>query len=71
VQRNFERRKVSIGTCGRAFSSPCIHEHACVKCPLLWPDPAQRQRLVDIRDNLLAPATTTTSLGIPPVTTDS
>jgi hypothetical protein len=51
---HFERRKVSIGTCGRAFATPCIHEHACVRCPLLWPDPAQRDRLVEIRDNLLA-----------------
>lgn len=49
---HFERRKVSIGTCARAFGTPCIHEHACVRCPLLWPDPAQRARLVDIRDNL-------------------
>lgn len=23
---HFERRKVSIGTCGRAFGTPCIHE---------------------------------------------
>ncbi len=51
---HFERRKVSIGACGRAFGSPCIHEHACVRCPMLWPDPAQRDRLVEIRDNLLA-----------------
>lgn len=51
---HFERRKVSIGTCGRAFSTPCIHEHACVRCALLWPDPAQRDRLVEIRDNLHA-----------------
>ena len=36
---HFERRKVSIGTCGRAFGTPCIHEHACVCCPMLWPDP--------------------------------
>lgn len=27
---HFEKRKVSIGTCGRAFSTPCIHEHACL-----------------------------------------
>src|SRR5574341_2219155 len=27
---------------------------ACVRCPMLWPDPAQRDRLVEIRDNLLA-----------------
>ena len=51
---HFERRKVSIGTCGRAFDTPCIHEHACVRCPLLWPDPTQRNRLIEIRDNLIA-----------------
>jgi len=54
VQRNFERRKVAAGTCGRAFSTPCIHEHACIRCPMLWPDPAQRHRLAEIRDNLTA-----------------
>jgi hypothetical protein len=46
---------VSIGTCGRAFSTPCVHEHACVRCALLRPDPAQRDRLEEIRDNLIAP----------------
>ena len=51
---HFERRKVSIGTCGRAFGSGCVHEHACVRCPLLWPDTTQRQRLLEIRDNLTA-----------------
>lgn len=49
---HFERRKVSIGTCGRSFNTPCIHEHACIRCSVLWPDPAQRSRLVEIRDNL-------------------
>ncbi|MFG3285550.1 hypothetical protein [Streptomyces sp. NPDC048111] len=51
---HFEKRKVSIGTCARAFGSPCIHEHACLRCSPLWPDPAQRSRLTDIRDNLIA-----------------
>ncbi|MFD0449221.1 integrase [Streptomyces indonesiensis] len=51
---HFEKRKVSIGTCARAFSSPCVHEHACVRCSLLRPDPAQRSRLEEIRDNLVA-----------------
>jgi hypothetical protein len=51
---HFERRTVSIGTCARAFSTPCIHEHACVRCPMLWPNPEQRPRLVEIRDNLIA-----------------
>jgi hypothetical protein len=49
---HFEKRKVSVGTCARAFASPCVHEHACVRCALLRPDPAQRARLEEIRDNL-------------------
>jgi integrase len=51
---HFERRKVSTGTCARAFATPCLHEHACIRCPMLRPDPHQRPRLVEIRDNLLA-----------------
>ena len=51
---HFERRKVSAGLCGRAFATPCIHEHACIRCPMLWPDPAQRPRIAAIRDNLTA-----------------
>ena len=49
---HFEKRKVSVGTCARAFASPCVHEHACVRCSLLRPDPAQRGRLEEIRVNL-------------------
>lgn len=51
---HFELRKLSVGTCARAFNTPCIHEHACVRCPMLKPDPAQRARLEEIRDNLEA-----------------
>jgi hypothetical protein len=49
---HFERRRVALGDCGRAYATPCIHEHSCLRCPLLRPDPAQRPRLVEIRDNL-------------------
>ncbi|MET7729546.1 tyrosine-type recombinase/integrase [Streptomyces mirabilis] len=51
---HFERRKVAHGTCGRAFGTACIHEHACIRCALLRPDPAQHHRLAEVRDNLLA-----------------
>jgi integrase len=51
---HFERRKVALGTCGRSYATACIHEHSCLRCPLLRPDPASRHRLVEIRDNLLA-----------------
>ena len=29
---HFELRKVATGTCGRAFGTPCIHEHSCLRC---------------------------------------
>ncbi len=51
---HFERRRVELGDCGRAYSTPCIHEHSCLRCPLLRPDPAQRHRLTQIRTSLLA-----------------
>jgi hypothetical protein len=51
---HFEHRKVALGSCGRAFGTSCIHEHSCIRCPLLRPDPTQRHRLADIRDNLAA-----------------
>jgi Phage integrase family len=51
---HFERRRLSLGTCGRSYATPCIHEHACIRCPLLRPDPAQRARLAEVRDNLIA-----------------
>jgi integrase-like protein len=50
---HFEHRKVSVGDCGRSYDTPCIHEHSCLRCPLLRPDPTARDRLVEIRDNLI------------------
>jgi hypothetical protein len=47
---HFEFRKVATGTCGRAFGTPCIHEHSCLR----WPSPAQRPRIAEIHDNLIA-----------------
>ena len=51
---HFEHRRVALGDCGRAYSTPCIHEHSCIRCPMLRIDPAQRHRLEEIRGNLLA-----------------
>ncbi len=50
---HFEKRKVELGTCGRAYATPCIHEHACIRCLLLQPDPRQLPRLQKIHANLL------------------
>jgi integrase len=51
---HFELRKVATGTCGRAFGTPCVHEHSCLRCSMHWPDPAQRPRIAEIRHNLAA-----------------
>jgi len=51
---HFERRKLALGTCGRSYATPCIHEHACIRCPLLRPDSAARPRLIEIHHNLAA-----------------
>ncbi len=50
---HFELRKVALGICTRDFGSPCAHEHACVRCPQLRPDPAQMPRLQEIHTNLI------------------
>jgi hypothetical protein len=51
---HFERRKVALGDYGRSYDTPCIHEHACLRCPPLRPDPAQLPRLAQICANLTA-----------------
>jgi len=51
---HFERRRVALGDCGRAYGTSCVHEHSCIRCPLLRVDSAQRPRLLGIRDNLIA-----------------
>ena len=50
---HFELRKVALGVCGRDYGTPCAHENACVRCPLLRVDPAQMPRLEEIHANLL------------------
>jgi integrase len=49
---HFERRRVALGDCGRAYGTSCIHEHSCIRCPLLRIDPGQHSRLISIRENL-------------------
>jgi integrase len=49
---HFELRKVALGVCGRDYGTPCAHENACVRCPLLRVDPAQIPRLEEICANL-------------------
>lgn len=51
---HFEKRKLGLGACGRAFGTECHHEHACVRCPVLIVGPDELSRLEEVRDNLSA-----------------
>lgn len=51
---HFERRQLELGICGRAYGTPCIHEHACIRCSMLQLDPKQAGRLQEIATNLEA-----------------
>ena len=50
-EEHFLLRKVALGDCGRPYGTPCIHEHACVRCPFLRIDPSQLHRLVELEQN--------------------
>lgn len=47
-----QKRKLELGDCGRPYATPCNHEHACIRCPMLRVDPRARPRLAAIIDNL-------------------
>jgi len=51
-QQHFALRKLELGTCARPYDTPCQHEHACVRCPMLRVDPRQRDRLAEIAASL-------------------
>ncbi len=51
-EQHFTKRKVELGTCAGPYGSPCRHEHACIRYPVLRPDPAQEPRLLTIIVNL-------------------
>jgi hypothetical protein len=53
-EKHFLLRTVALGDCGRPYGTPCVHEHACVRCPFLRMDPAQLPRLNDIESNTRA-----------------
>ena len=53
-EEQFDKRKVELGNCGRPYATPCEHEHACIRWPLLQVDPAMIDRLDEINTDLIA-----------------
>jgi hypothetical protein len=51
---HFDKRKVELGTCGRPYGTPCQHEHACIRCPMLHVNPKMLARLDELETDLLA-----------------
>jgi site-specific recombinase XerC len=53
-EEHFDKRKLELGSCGRPYGTPCQHEHACIRCPMLRVDPRMLGRLEEIETDLLA-----------------
>lgn len=52
-EEHFDKRKVELGNCARPYGSPCQHEHACIRCPMLQVNPKMLPRLAEIEKDLL------------------
>ncbi|MFD4254539.1 hypothetical protein [Amycolatopsis thermoflava] len=51
----FQRSRVALGDCFRPYGTPCIHEHACIRCPFRRLDSIEantRDRLTEARGRL-------------------
>ncbi|MGA4543439.1 tyrosine-type recombinase/integrase [Uniformispora flossi] len=48
---HFSLRKVALGRCDRPYGTPCQHESACVRCPMLHMSLNQVPRLLEIERN--------------------
>jgi integrase len=51
-ERHFTLRKVAYGNCDRPYGTPCAHEHACIRCPMLRTEPSRLPLLRELEDNL-------------------
>ncbi|WP_234443890.1 site-specific integrase [Streptomyces sp. NRRL B-24484] len=52
-EEHFDRRKVELGNCARPYGSPCQHEHACIRCPMLQVNPKMLARLDELEKDLV------------------
>ncbi|WP_406319984.1 hypothetical protein OHA77_12570 [Streptosporangium sp. NBC_01639] len=52
-EEHFDKRRIELGSCGRPYGTPCQHEHACIRCPMLNVNPKMLDRLNEIEADLL------------------
>lgn len=53
-EEHFDKRRVELGSCGRPYGTPCAHEHACIRCPMLSINPTMLAHLDELEEGLLA-----------------
>ena len=53
-EEHFDQRKVELGGCARPYGTPCQHEHACLRCPMININPKMLPRIDEIEDDLQA-----------------
>jgi site-specific recombinase XerD len=53
-EEHLDKRKVELGSCSRPYGTPCQHEHACIRCPMLHINPKMINRLDELEQDLLA-----------------
>lgn len=53
-QEHFDKRRVELGSCARPYGTPCQHEHACIRCPMLNVNPKMLSRLAELEEDLQA-----------------
>ncbi|WP_405818499.1 tyrosine-type recombinase/integrase [Streptomyces sp. NBC_00838] len=53
-EEHFDKRKVELGACGRPYGTPCQHEQACIRCPMLQVSSKMISRLDDLEADLIA-----------------
>lgn len=51
---HFGKRRIELGTCVRPYGTPCIHEHACLRCPFQQVAAAHLPQLGEIEKDLRA-----------------
>jgi len=49
---HFGQRRIELGTCVRPYGTPCVHEHACLRCPFQQIEPDQLPRLIQIQSDI-------------------
>jgi len=48
------KKKLAVAVRASGTTLTDLFEHSCLRCALHWPDPAQRPRITEIRDNLIS-----------------